>query len=113
MNNNKKIHICGKYYADITDKYNCVPYIRKNVTESLWDKLSKKNKEIYKIGDTIDISLEKYYPNLLSLLKGILKLKEKELGKNVTEIKEYIDKLEKMYDKSTQEIINNLEKKEK
>lgn len=112
MEDNKRIHLIGNYYADLSDPRNCIPYLKKTVTQSMWDKFSKANKEKYKVNDDIYVCLERYYPNILSLLEGLLRLEDRKLAKNEIELKDYIDKLSKIYDKNRKEILKNLNKGE-
>lgn len=105
---NKRIHLIGNYYADLSDPRNCIPCIKKVVTRSMWDRFSKVNKEKYKVDDEIYVYMERYYPNIASLIEGLIKLEGRNLAKNEIELKDYVDKLSKIYDKNRKEILKNL-----
>lgn len=108
---NNRVHLIGNYYADCSDPLNFIPYVKKTVTQEMWDKFNKTSKEKYKVGDEMFVCLNRYYPNIMSLIEGLLRIEERNLAKNEIELKDYIDKLGKMYDKNRKEILKNLEGK--
>lgn len=111
MMENNYIHLIGDYYADFSDPLNCIPYVKKKVTKSMWEKFNKKTKEKYNVGDIMFVCLNRYYPNVRSLIEGLLRLEEVNLAKNEIELKDYVEQLGKIYDKNRKEILKNLEGK--
>ena len=104
----KVVHICKDFYADCSDPLNWILFKEYPITQEVYDKMSEKNKEQYKVGDTYLKTMEKYYPDLESLIEGIIKYYQKSIVNEKNELEDYIKELKFMYEDLIKEIKKNL-----